>query len=531
VSLGSSDASMSSPATAPVEPELRLAELVAAFSLVSDLAMGHPADEAMRACLLATGLARRLGRPEDEVAEVYWTTLLAHSGCTAFAHEQAALFAGDEIAVNAAGSSVDFEEPREVFLFLRDVGRDRSAMDRIRIVMGAVTGGRRVDRELATANCEVAVTVARRLGVGRGVDAALLDLFERWDGKGAPRGLRGDAIALPARFAQLAHQAAVFARLGGTAAVVAMAERRAGGALDPALARALEAEAGSLAAELDGVDPCSAVVAGEPAPGLRVPGGQLGEVAAVFADMVDLKTPLLMGHSRGVAALTEGAARELGMPDDERTQLRLAALLHDLGRAAVPNGIWEKERGLTQSEWEQVRLHAYHSERILSRSPALAPLATLAGMHHERLDGSGYHRQAAGPGIGRSARILAAADAFRAMTEPRRHRPARTADAAAASLAEEARAGRLDGGVVDAVLAAAGAPRGPGRPRTAGDLTEREVDVLCLIARGHSNRVVARRLSIAPKTVGRHVEHIYAKLNIRSRAAAALYAATHGLVE
>jgi HD-GYP domain-containing protein (c-di-GMP phosphodiesterase class II) len=531
VSLGSSDASVPSTAPPRAGPDLRLSELVAAFSLVSDLAMGHPADEAMRACLLATGLARRLGRPETEVADIYWTTLLAHSGCTAYAHEQAALFAGDEIAVNAAGSRADFEEPREVLLFLRDVGRGRGAVDRLRIVIGAVTGGRRMDRELATANCEVAVTAARRLGVGGGVDAGLLDLFERWDGKGAPRGLRGDAIAEPARFAQLAHQAAVFARLGGTEAVVDMAQRRAGGALDPSLARSLEAEAGSLATELDGVDPCAAVVAAEPAPELRVPGPRLSEVAAVFADMVDLKTPLLMGHSRGVAELTEGAARELGLPEEEVADLRLAALLHDLGRAAVPNGVWEKAGSLNQAEWEQVRLHAYHSERILARSPALAPLAPLAGMHHERLDGSGYHRQVAGPTIGRSARILAAADAFRAMTEPRRHRQALTAEAAATALAEEARAGRLDGGVVDAVLAAAGARRGPGRPRTTGDLTEREVEVLCLIARGHSNREVGRRLAIAPKTVGRHVEHIYDKLDIRSRAAAALYAATHGLVE
>jgi HD-GYP domain-containing protein (c-di-GMP phosphodiesterase class II) len=526
----------SDPSTAPPPGEraatdLRLAELVAAFSLVADLAMGHPPDEVMRACLIATGLARRLGRPESEVADVYWTTLLAHSGCTAFAHEQAALFAGDEIAVNAHGSKTDFGEPREVLVFLGELVRGRSATDRVRIVLGGVLAGKRFDHALSTANCEVAATVARRLELGPAVDAGLLDIFERWDGKGAPRGRRGDEIAPPARFAQLAHQAAVFARIGGAEAAVLMAERRADKALDPTLAEVFVAEGGPLMASLDATDPWHAVLEAEPEPWVRVPAGRLGDVAEVFAGIVDLKSPLLLGHSHRVAELAEAAGRALGMPDDEVERLRLAGLLHDLGRTAVPNGIWEKAGPLTQAEWEQVRLHAYHTERILLRSPALAPLAPTAGMHHERLDGSGYHRELQGASIGLPARVLAAADALQAMTEPRRHRAALGLDAASDRLAAEADQGRLDGGAVDAVLAAAGARRRRGRPRGPGDLTDREVEVLCLVARGHSNREVARRLSIAPKTVGRHVEHIYGKLGIRSRAAAALYAATNGLVE
>lgn len=523
--------SAAEPVRAQAQPELRLAELVAALSLVADLAMGHPSDEAMRACLIATGLARRSGRPEGEVADIYWTALLAHSGCTAFAHEQAALFAGDEIAVNAAGSKADFGEPREVLLFMREVARGRRASDRVRIVLGGIVAGKRFDRELATASCEVAAAVASRLGLGAAVGAGVLDLFERWDGKGSPRGCRGEEIAPAARFTQLAHQAAVFARLGGPGAVVEMASRRAGKALDPTLASLLAKHGEALVGELDAVDPWEAVLAAEPEPEMCIPVGRLGDVAEVFAGVVDLKSPLLLGHSHRVAALAQAAARELGMAEADAERLRLAALLHDLGRTAVPNGIWEKAGPLTQAEWERVRLHAYHSERILLRSPVLAPLASAAGMHHERLDGSGYHRQLAGPAIGLPARVLAAADAFQAMTEPRRHRPALDAAAAAARLSAEAEAGRLDRGAVDAVLAASGARRRSGRPRTAGDLTEREVEVLCLVARGLSNREVARRLTISPKTVGRHVEHIYGKLGIRSRAAAALFAATHGLVD
>jgi HD-GYP domain-containing protein (c-di-GMP phosphodiesterase class II)/DNA-binding CsgD family transcriptional regulator len=519
-------------AESPAGPELRLVELVAAFSLVSDLALGHPPDEVMRACLLATALAREDGLPEPEVADVYWTTLLAHSGCTAFAHEQAALLGGDDIAVNALGTRTDFNEPREAFAFLRDLVRGRSAPERLRIVFGALTAGKRFDEALATANCEVAATLAARVGLDGTVEASLLHLFERWDGKGAPAGLRGEEIARPARFAELAHQAAVFARMGGMDAAVEMVERRAGGSLDPALAASFVKNAASLAQALDAPDPWSALLAAEPSPGVRIQRDRLGDVAAVFADIVDLKSPTLLGHSRGVAALAEGAAREAGLARDEVEDLHLAALLHDLGRAAVPSGIWEKAGPLTQAEWERVRLHAYHSERLVVRAPALARLGAAVGMHHERLDGSGYHRGLAGPVIGLHARVLAAADAFQAMTETRRHREALDLDAAADRLAADAEAGRLDRGAVEAVLAAAGAGRRrPGRPSQVGPLTEREVEVLCLIARGLTNREVGRRLFVSPKTVGRHVEHIYGKLGIRSRAAAALYASTHGLVD
>jgi HD-GYP domain-containing protein (c-di-GMP phosphodiesterase class II) len=519
------------PGTPQAPTELRLAELVAAFSLVCDLVMGHPADEVMRACLLATALARRQRLPDDDVADIYWTTLLAHAGCTAYAHEQAAVFGGDEIAVNAAGSKADFQRPREVFAFLGEVGRGRGAVDRARIIFSGVVAGPRFDLEMSTANCEIAATVAGRLELPAAVGAGLLDMFERWDGKGSPTGRRGEEIARPARFAQLAHQASVFARVGGAEAAVAMARRRAGTALDPVLAGSFAEDGAAILDGLAEADPFEAVVEAEPPPGVRVPAGRLAEVATVFAEVVDLKTPLLMGHSTGVAELAAGAASELGLEAGEIEHLRIAGLLHDLGRAAVPNGVWEKPGSLTHAEWEQVRLHAYHTERILLRAPALAPLATVAGMHHERLDGSGYHRQLAGAALPVQSRVLAAADAFRAMTEPRPHRDRLDPDQAASRLLEDARAGRLDGGAVDAVIAAAGARRRAGRPRQAGDLTEREVDVLCLIARGLSNRDAARRLSIAPSTVGRHVEHIYGKLGIRSRAAAALYAATHGLVE
>jgi HD-GYP domain-containing protein (c-di-GMP phosphodiesterase class II)/DNA-binding CsgD family transcriptional regulator len=514
------------------QPALRLADLLAALSLVSDLGMGHPPEEAMRTCLLATGLARQLDLAESDAASVYWTALLMHVGCSAFAHEQAAAFGGDEIVVNAIGSKTDFGNARETLSFLLELGHGRRLVDRGRILLTGIAGGARFGRDVATATCEVATLMGRRLGLPLEVQRGLHELFERWDGSGAPQKLKGENIAVPARLAQLAAQAIVFERLGGIDASLAMVRRRAGGALDPAFAEAFARHGRALLQTINGGDPARAVIDAEPDPQVWIGEPQLDDVAHVFADAIDLKSTFTLGHSAAVAALSEQAARLLGLPESQAPLVRRAGLLHDLGHVGVPNGIWEKPGPLSAGEWEQVRLHAYHGERILSCSPVLAPLAPLVGMHHERLDGSGYHRRAAGPHLSLATRVLGAADAFQAMTQACAYRPAMSGAQAADALVAEARAGRLDRAAADAVLAAGGQPRRrtPARPLPCG-LSEREVDVLRLLARGHSNKQMGRLLSVSPKTVGHHVEHIYDKLGVSSRAAAAMLAAQHGLLD
>lgn len=224
------------------------------------------------------------------------------------------------------------------------------------------------------------------------------------------------------------------------------------------------------------------------------------------------------------------AAAQCGLPATDVVAVRRAGLVQDLGRVGVSAGIWNKPGSLTDSEWERVRLHPYDTERIFTRSSVLAPLGVLAGLHHERLDGSGYHRQIASPQLPMAARMLAAADVYQALTEPRPHRSACTLESAADAVLREAQAGRLDHDAVNAVLSAAGHRVQTRRRSWPAGLSEREVEVLRLLARGLSNRQMANSLSIAEKTVSHHIQHIYDKIDVSTRAAATLFAMRHDLL-
>ena len=236
-----------------------------------------------------------------------------------------------------------------------------------------------------------------------------------------------------------------------------------------------------------------------------------------------------MGHSRGVAELAAEAGHHFGLPASELVTLRRAARVHDLGRLGVPNTIWDKPGPLSPSELERVRLHPYLSERMLAFSPPLAPLGALAVLHHERLDGSGYPRGLAAEALPPASRLLAAADAYQAMTEPRPYRGPLTADQAAAELRRDVAQGRIDGGAADAVLRAAGHRVRRRREWPAG-LTQREVEVLRLLTLGLANKEIAARLTITPKTASSHIEHIYTKIGASNRAQASIFAMRHGLM-
>ena len=507
---------------------LRLAELLAALSIVTDLGSWRLPETAMQACLLATRLAQRMDMSANDVSDVFYTTLLRSVGCTAYAHEEAVLLDDAELA---AAGSVDWADPREALGFwLHRVASDSTPLEHARIIVASMPRWVLIRHEQITSHCEVGAAMVRRLELAPVVQQALQQVFERWDGKGSPHRLAGERLVLPVRFAQVATAAAVFWRWGGPGAAIATVKQRGGGMLDPSIAAVFLEYGAVLLAELETADVLQALVLAEPEPRKQIPDDGIDSVARAFGDMVDLKLPFTRGHSSGVSELAEAAARRLRFNEPDVVSIRRAGLLHDLGRMSVSNRIWEKRGPLTASEWEQVRLHAYQSERILVRSPLLAPLAPLTGMHHERQDGSGYHRQSAGHAVPLGAGVLAAADAFQAMTQERPYRPALASATAVDQLTTEVSQGRLDGEAVRAVLEVEGHRTRPARSAWPAGLSDREVEVLQLIATGGSYRDVASRLVISPKTARHHIEHVYNKIGVSTRAAAAMFAMEHDLV-
>jgi HD-GYP domain-containing protein (c-di-GMP phosphodiesterase class II) len=514
-----------------VSDGLRLADLLAGLSIVADLGFALPPEEAMRSSLVATALARRLGLPEPEVSDAFYTALLMHVGCSSQAHETVLAF-GDDRVVMGAVARTNVADPSDIATTLvPELLRGRSDAERSRIERFAIAEGRDFGRRFDTGSCEVASVTAKRIGLGPGVERALLEAVEWWNGAGPPRGLAGDEIALAARIARAAGDAARFDQLGGAEAAVDALRHRSGVILDPAIVEAFAADARALLAESHAGDPRELILEKEPEPVVEIEAPELLRVAAAFGDLADLKTPWTHGHAAGVARLARAAGEALRLDRQTASRLEVAALLQDLGRVAVSGAIWEKPGPLTATEWEQVRMHPYHSERILANSRALEPMARIAGMHHERLDGSGYHRGCRGRELPAAARVLAAADAFHAMLQDRPHRPALGAERASDELQREVRAGRLDRDAVAAVLEAAGARRRGRRDNLRpGGLSEREVEVARLVAAGLSNPDIAERLVISRRTAEHHVQNIYAKVGVSSRAGLALFAHEHDLV-
>ncbi|HEY3110452.1 MAG TPA: HD domain-containing phosphohydrolase [Chloroflexota bacterium] len=512
----------------PAGDRMRLAELIGALSVAVDLGMSLPAEAGLRSCVLAVELGSALGLDEAELTRTYYLALLRLVGCTSTAHDEVAVL-GQQVGDLPGIRTVDTRPLPFLAAIARTLAADQPPLARAGRVASALGGMPRLANATA-AHCEVAERLAARLGLAEDLQEALTQAFERWDGQGRPRGLKGEAIARSARLVSLASDVVAFHALGGVEAAVAMARERAGRKHDPRAAERFCQTAEQLVGSLEGGSAWERVLAAEPGWRPSLSDGEADRAIRAMADFADLKTPIFSGHSSGVADLAVGAAERCRLSPSEVAALRRAALLHDLGRSAVSAVIWEKAGLLSEGEWERVRLHPYYTERVLARSRALASVGTIAVLHHERLDGSGYHRGFPAQLQPPPARLLAAADVYHALREPRPHRPARSGDQAAEELKREARAGRLCPDAVAGVLAAAGHRVRPARREWPGGLSDREVEVLRLLARGLSNRQIAERLVVSERTVHHHVEHVYDKIDVSTRAGATLFAMQHDLL-
>ncbi len=519
--------------SARADSGVRLAELMAALSIATDLGMGQPLETALCSCVVAMRLGEAMAFDDETLRDVYYQALLRYIGCNADTYAMAALF-GDELALRRDFAAVDPGQPPEVLdLVVRYIQQANAGEPPARVAELVARGLLTLPRLMAESfagHCEVAQRLAGRLGLAPSLIVCLGQVYERWDGKGLPRGLKGEQVAPAVMLVTLAQDAVVWARIGGPEAAVATVRQRSGGAYHPAMAERFCEEAPAILAGLDQEPTWESVLALEPGGRACLSDEEFDRSCEALADFADIKSPYTLGHSPGVAALAAGAGRRCGLVEADVTALRRAGLLHDIGRVGVSAGIWGKEGSLSEREWEQVRLHPYYTERVLARSEALGRLGALASQHHERMDGSGYHRALSGQALPPAARLLAAADAYQAMTEPLPHRRALSTEEAAEELRRETRAGRLDGEAVHAVLAEAGHRVPPVRRERPAGLSRREVEVLRLLARGLSNKEMAEQLYLAPDTVKRHIQHIYDKTSLSTRAGATLFAMENSLL-
>jgi HD-GYP domain-containing protein (c-di-GMP phosphodiesterase class II) len=512
--------------SSPPPGQVRRVELLAVLSLGADLGLGQPMEHAMRQCLISLRLGDIIGLDEHDQAVLYYVGLIAWIGCHIDAYEQAKWF-GDDLALKGHFRLVDAAGIRSTGHMLGQIGAGRHGLVRAGVALRFFTGGMSDAAVMLHNHWYAANQLSCDLGLANEVGDVLRYTFERWDGKG-PGERKGDAIPVVGRIVNLADVTEVFHRAGGVDAAVDVAQARRGTQFDPRLVDLVAEQAASLFADIDGTT-WDTVIALEPGPTTYLARGELDAALEAIGDFIDVKSPFTLGHTRAVAELATAAATAMGVGASEVTHVRHAAYLHDLGRLGVSNAIWDKASELSVAEAERVRMHPYLTERMLASSPALAPLGATASQHHERLDGSGYPRGLRGDALAPNARLLAAVDSYVAKLEPRPHRPALDAAAAARHLRDEVRAGRHDGDAVDAVLAAAG-HRPRRRREWPGGLTTREVEVLRLLVRGLSNKQVAERLVIARKTVDNHVEHIYTKIGASNRAQASLFAVRNALM-
>ena len=506
---------------------VRVAEVLGVLSLATDLGMGMALEHGLRSTVYTVRLAEALGLDEQAAAQAYYASLLYYIGCTVDADVFSRMF-GNEIEVRGAAGPLVFGDPRRMMMrFMSNLGGGESGLARITTGARALVQAPAAMKAGAAGHCEVAQMLSDRLAVPDGLREMLAAIYERWDGKGFPGRMRGDSIPLPVRIVQVARDADIQLNVGGLEHAVTTIAARAGRGFDPIVANAFVRDARAIASDLE-ASAWDAMLDAEPSKRPELVGTEIDDALAAIGDFADLKSPYTLNHAAGVSALADDAARAGGLTEDDEQLLRRAGSIHDVGRVAVTSLVWEKRGPLSPDERERMRLHAYQTERICSASAFLEPIARVASTHHERCDGSGYHRGATAAMLNDAQRILAAADAYQAMTQARAYRPARSPEEAAETLHEESRAGRLDPDAVAAVLAAAG--QTPPRAQRPSGLTPRETEVLRLVARGLATKQLAKRLGISPKTADNHIQAIYAKIGVTTRAGATLWAMQRGVV-
>lgn len=513
---------------------IRRADFMMLLAYASDLATGHSRDFALRSCVLAMRIADLAGLSEQDRRNAYHQSMLRYVGCNADTDLLSGFF-GDEIALRQDLVGLDMGNRAELGrVFVQAFKRlyyDLEPAAQQQAMEAGLAEAASVVRPVLTAHCEVAQRIGQRLGLSEEIRRNLGQIYERWDGKGLPRGLSGDEVLPAVRLITLAQDVIALSDTVGAEAMADVIAGRADGPYEADLARLVSANTPALMDGIGATVDRETILALEPNPPVTLDEPACDEAFLAIADMIDMRMPFTQGHSRAVAELAEGAGRRSGLPEADVRVLRWSGCVHDIGELVVPVSTWMRKGPLSVRERDAAHLHAYYGERALASFRGEGePMGALVVRHHERLDGSGYHRKVNGSDLSPAARILAAAEMFQTAREERPHRKASSIEAAAAQLRAAAREGCICPDAAEAVLIVAGQPSHRAAPRPLAGLTPREIEVLRLIAAGLTAKETARRLDISPKTIDHHIQSIYGKIGVTTRAAAALYTVERGLL-
>jgi HD-GYP domain-containing protein (c-di-GMP phosphodiesterase class II) len=413
-------------ATASEAGVIRLSEVIAALSYALDITEGQPQGHAARTCLIGMRLAQQMGLPTHDQSSLFYALLLKDLGCSSNAAKMCYLFGADDRQVKHDVKTIDWSKTSANFHFVRDhVAPEGSSLEKLLKLVSIALQGPQGPKKLIQTRCERGASIARQLGFTEDTALAIHQLDEHWDGKGHPEGLKGTEISPLARIMGLAQTLEVFFSLQGLTAAIDVAQERRGRWFDPELVDAFLAvcDDADFWRMVCRPEPHKQVSRYEPADEVRIADeNQLDSVAAAFASVVDAKSPWTYKHSSGVADIAAGLAEVLGHSPQELRSIHRMGLLHDVGKLGVSNLILDKPGKLDDAEFAVLKEHTFHTQTIVGRVESLTELAHLASAHHEKLDGRGYHRGIASGELPISARLLAVADIFEALSAARPYR-------------------------------------------------------------------------------------------------------------
>jgi HD-GYP domain-containing protein (c-di-GMP phosphodiesterase class II) len=409
--------------------QMRTSEILSALSYALDLTEGQSMGHTVNSCLLGMRLADSIKLPEDERSDLYFALLTKDVGCSSNAARMFEVFGGDELKAKREVKTQDWS--RVTFdglnYLFRNVAPGRPLHERLMSIAQVAMQRDKQARAMTEIRCERGAQIALRLGFSWQAAEGIRYLDEHWNGEGYPEGLRGEDIPIFSRIMNLAQTLEVFAAIDGPADAIRVAQERSGTWFDPELVRAavaLESDADLWSAMHDGLAR-ERVVAMQPGGDARtVDDAAIDNICEAFAGIVDAKSPYTNQHSQRVTRAALAIGKALDFKAKDMTILRRASLLHDIGKLGVPNSILDKPGKLSAGEWEAIRLHPYYTQRILEQISGFQHLAFIASTHHEKLDGTGYHRNLRGSQLPLESRALAVADIFDALSSARSYRAA-----------------------------------------------------------------------------------------------------------